>query len=426
MTAIVLSVFVLLLLIGMPIAFVLVIASFFGMVAMGNNLSMIPQMFVGGVQSYTLMAVPLFLLAGSLMNESGTTDRMFRFARALVGHVPGGLAHVNILASLVFSGMSGSAVADSSGLGMIEIKAMKDQGYDGPFSAAVTAASSTIGPIFPPSIPLLLFGGLANVSVARLFLGGMLPAILMTIAMMILVSIIAKRRNYPKDQIASPRELLMSFKDAILALFMPGIILGGILLGIFTATEAAAVASGYALFLGFFVYKTLHIRSLPKIFGEVAASTAIVMLIIAATTPFRWIIAFERIPEAIYLFLSQLTQSPVVLLLILNVVFLLLGCVMENTAIIILSVPILMPVIVNFGIDPVHFGVMMILNLMIGLITPPVGLCLFTTCSIAEVSLSQVIKEVRSFFLVLVLVLITITLVPNFVLWLPNALLPAL
>ena len=412
--------FGILLALNLPIAFVLAAASLVAMFVKGNSLLMVPQMFVGGIQSYILMAVPLFMLAGALMNEAGTTDRIFRFARAIVGHLAGGLAHVNVIGSLIFSGMSGSAVAASSGLGTIEIKAMKDQGYDPGFSAAITAASSTIGPIFPPSIPMVVFGGLANVSIGKLFLGGVIPGLMMALYLMVAIVLISRRRNYPKDKRASRGELAASFKESFLALLMPVIVLGGILGGIFTPTEAAAVASFYALVLGIFVYRSLSLKALPRIFANVAVNTAVVMLIIAATSPFKWIIAFEKVPEAIYLALSQVTSSPIILLLILNLAFLGLGCIMENTAIIILSVPILLPIIKHFGLDPVHFGVVMILNLMIGLITPPIGLCLFTTSTIAQISMETLLKEIKIFFFALIAVLLTITYFPEFVVWLPN------
>ena len=415
-------IFGILLALNVPIAFALMTASFLVMFLMGNNLTMIPQMLVSGIQAYILMAVPLFMLAGAIMNEGGTTDRIFRFARAMVGHIRGGLAHVNVVASLIFAGMSGSAVADSSGLGIIEIKAMTDNGYDADFSAAITAASSTIGPIFPPSIPMVIYGGLANVSIGRLFLGGAIPGLLMAFYLMLVIYIVATRRNYPREKRASLKEFVSSFLDSFLALLMPVIILGGILGGFFTPTEAASVAVVYSLFLGFVVYKTLTVRSLFSILGQVALNTAVVLIIIAATAPFKWIIAFERIPDAIYSFLTQFTENPMVLLFILNIAFLALGCVMENTAIIILSVPILLPVIAKFGIDPVHFGVVMILNLMIGLITPPVGLCLFTTSSIAKISMERIVKAVIPFLIALLAVLFTITYFPSLVLWLPNLL----
>ena len=242
----------------------------------------------------------------------------------------------------------------------------------------------------------------------------------MALYLMVAIVLISRRRNYPRDKRATRGEFVASFKDAFLALLMPVIVLGGILGGIFTPTEAAAVASIYALILGIFVYRTLSLKALPRIFATVAVNTAVVMLIIAATSPFKWIIAFEKVPEAIYLALSQVTSSPIILLLILNLAFLGLGCIMENTAIIILSVPILLPIIKHFGLDPVHFGVVMILNLMIGLITPPIGLCLFTTCTIAQISMETLLKEIKIFFLALIAVLLTITYFPEFVVWLPN------
>jgi C4-dicarboxylate transporter DctM subunit len=403
-----------------PLAFALLITSCIVMLLMGNSLEMIPQMFVVGIQSFVLLAVPLFMLAGNLMNEAGVTDRLFRLTRALVGHIAGGLAHVNVLSNLIMAGMSGSAVADATGLGTVQIPAMQKQGYTPKFAAAITAASATIGPIFPPSIPMVIFGGIANVSVGKLFLGGAVPALFMAAFLMIAISILAKQRGLPRDKKASWWEFWASFRESALTLVLPAIIIGGIIGGIFTPTEAAGVAAVYALFLGLFIYRTLTIRLLPRIFAQTAMSTAVVMLIIAATSPLRWVIAAERIPDAIFRLLSNVTSSPAILLLILNIIFLILGCVMETTAIIILSTPILIPLIKAFHIDPVHFGVVFVLNLMIGLLTPPVGMCMFVVCAIAKISVEDFFKESIPFFIALLAVLFLITYVPALVTWLPN------
>jgi C4-dicarboxylate transporter DctM subunit len=405
---------------NVPLAFALLTTTCLVMWLMGNSLDMIPQMFVGGIQSFVLLAVPLFMLAGGVMNEAGVTDRLFRFTRALVGHIAGGLAHVNVLSNLIMAGMSGSAVADATGLGAVEIPAMQKQGYTPKFAAAITAASATIGPIFPPSIPMVIFGGLANVSVGKLFLGGAIPALFMAAFLMIAISIIAKRRGLPRDKKATWGEFGQSFKESWTALVLPGIIMGGIIGGFVTPTEAAGVAALYALFLGLFVYRTLTLCMLPRIFAHTAMSTAVVMIIIAATNPLRWVIAAEQIPDAIFRLLSTVTQSPAVMLLILNIVFLILGCIMETTAIIVLSTPILIPLIKAFHIDPVHFGVVFVLNLMIGLLTPPVGMCMFVVCAIAKISVEEFVKESIPFFIALLAVLGLITYVPPLVTWLPN------
>jgi len=405
---------------NVPLAFALLLTTGVVMLLMGNGLDMIPQMFVGGIQSFVLLAVPLFMLAGGLMNEAGVTDRLFRLTRALVGHIAGGLAHVNVLSNLIMAGMSGSAVADATGLGAVQIPAMQKQGYTPRFAAAITAASATIGPIFPPSIPMVIFGGLANVSIGKLFLGGAVPALFMAAFLMVAISLIAQRRQLPRDQKATWGEFGQSFKDSALALGLPVIILGGIIGGIFTPTEAAGVAAVYALVLGLFVYRTLTVGMLPRIFAQTAMSTAVVMVIIAATNPLRWVIAAEQIPDAIFRLLNTVTQSPAVLLLILNVTFLMLGCVMETTAIIVLSTPILIPLIKAFHIDPVHFGVVFVLNLMIGLLTPPVGMCMFVVCAIAKISVEDFVRESIPFFLALLGVLFLITYVPALVTWLPN------
>ena len=405
---------------NVPLAFALLLTSCIVMLLMGNSLEMIPQMFVGGIQSFVLLAVPLFMLAGGLMNEAGVTDRLFRLTRALVGHIAGGLAHVNVLSNLIMAGMSGSAVADATGLGAVEIPAMQKQGYTAKFAAAITAASATIGPIFPPSIPMVIFGGLGNVSVGKLFLGGAVPALFMAGFLMVTISVLARRRGLPRDRKASWAEFGRCLRESASALVLPAIIIGGIIGGIFTPTEAAGVAAVYALFLGLFVYRTLSLRMLPRIFATTAMSTAVVMLIIAATSPLRWVIAAERIPDAIFRLLSNVTSSPAVLLLILNIIFLILGCVMETTAIIVLSTPILMPLIAAFHIDPVHFGVVFVLNLMIGLLTPPVGMCMFVVCAIAKISVEDFVKESIPFFIALLAVLFLITYVPSLVTWLPN------
>jgi tripartite ATP-independent transporter DctM subunit len=407
---------------NVPLAFALLVTSCIVMVLLGNSLDMIPQMFVGGIQSFVLLAVPLFMLAGGLMNEAGVTDRLFRFTRALVGHIAGGLAHVNVVSNLIMAGMSGSAVADATGLGAVQIPAMQKQGYTAKFAAAITAASATIGPIFPPSIPMVIFGGMANVSVGKLFLGGAVPALFMAAFLMVAISILARRRDLPRDQKATWGEFGQSFRESATALVLPVIIMGGIIGGIFTPTEAAGVAAVYALILGLFIYRTLTVRMLPRLFAQTAMNTAVVMLIIAATSPLRWVIAAEQIPDAIFRLLSNVTSSPVVLLLILNVAFLVLGCVMETTAIIVLSTPILIPLIKAFHIDPVHFGVLFVLNLMIGLLTPPVGMCMFVVCAIAKISVEDYIKESIPFFIALLAVLGLITYVPALVTWLPNLL----
>jgi tripartite ATP-independent transporter DctM subunit len=413
---------VLLLVGGIPVSFCILIVSIAALIVLGltNSFATIPQMLVGAVQSYLYSAIPLFLLAGGIMNETGATDRLFKFVRSVVGHLRGGLGYVNVLASLIFAGMSGSAMADTGGLGMIEIKMMKDQGYDVDFAAAITASSATIGPIFPPSIPMLIFGGLAGVSIAKLFAAGIVPALVMCLFLMVTIFFVAKKRHYPQDQRASFKEILISFRESFLALLLPVIILGGIGFGFFTPTEAAAVATFYALFLGFVVYKTMRIKSLLAILGQTALNTAIVMIIIAATGPFKWLIAFQKVPDLLYTGLTHFTSSPEILLLILNLVFLGIGCIMENTAVIILSTPILMPIVTHFGIDPVHFGVVMILNLMIGLVTPPVGISMFTVCAITKLPLERFIKANRGFFLALIGALIVITYVPSIVTWLPN------
>lgn len=409
---------------GMPIGFALIAASLsYMMLTGGIPLALITQSMALSVDSFTILAVPLFILAGNLMNTGGVTRRVFQLANALVGHFRGGLGHVNILASLIFSGMTGAATADAAGLGTLEIKAMRDEGYDAEFAAALTAASATIGPIIPPSIPFVIYGVLANASIGALFLGGIIPGVLMGILLMVWTSIYAWRRNYPRRPRASVGEIWRAIKESFLPMQCPVIILGGIWGGIFTPTEAASVAVVYALILGLMVYKELRLADLPRIITATLSTTSTVCFIVAGATLFAWIMAREQVPQQIGTYLLSLTQDRYTLLLILNLFLLAVGCFMEAIAAMTILVPILLPIIVSVGIDPVHFGIVMTLNLMIGLLTPPVGLILYIVSKIADISFAAMVRAVAPFLVPLLIALLLITLVPGFVLWLPRALL---
>jgi len=413
---------VLLLLVGVPIAVAMGLTAIIAILALADVslLGVVAQRMYASTTSFTLLAIPFFILAGNLMNTGGMTQRIFDFAHALVGHVKGGLGQVNIVGSMIFAGMSGSALADAMGLGAIEIKAMTDAGYEKRFSAAVSAASSTIGPVIPPSIPLVIFGSMAGVSVGALFLGGIIPGLLMGGAMMVTVAIIARRRNYPSEPRSTLRNALKRLGNGLPALATPAIIMGGILTGWFTPTEASVVACAYALFLGMVVYRELKLKDLPRILLETADQTAQVMFIVAAAGLFGWVLTYLRVPDALIAGLTAFSDNKWVVLTIINLILLALGCFMEGIAIMLLTIPIFLPIILKVGIDPVHFGVVMTLNLMIGLLTPPVGMVLYAMSSVAKVSIVELTRELVPFIISIFVALVLITYVPGFVTWLPR------
>lgn len=416
------AVMVALMLLGVPVAVAMGITAVgtFILLGEGSILAMIAQRMYAATTGFTLLAIPFFILAGNLMNTGGITNRIFRFANSLIGHVKGGLGHVNILASLIFSGMSGSAVADAAGLGLIEIKAMDDAGYDRKFSAALTSASSTIGPVVPPSIPFVIYGSITNTSVGKLFLAGFIPGILMAGTMMVAVAIISKIRNYPRGKRASLKEIWTSFTGAVLPLLTPVIIIGGILLGLFTPTEAAVVACVYALFLGLVVYREIRVQDLPRILWETSIQTVRVLFIISAAGFFGWLLIHQRIPDAVIIGLTSLSASSEVLLLIIIGILLILGCFLEGIAVLVITIPIFMPLIVRYNIDPVQFGVVMILCSMIGLVTPPVGMSLYAVASISEVDLWTLSKELLPYIVGILIVTLIIAFFPGLALFLPN------
>jgi C4-dicarboxylate transporter DctM subunit len=382
-------------------------------------IELVVQRMINGADSFVLLAIPFFLLAGSLMNAGGVTRRLMEFARSLVGHIAGGLSHVTVVTNMIMAGMSGSAVADCTGTGSILIPAMIRERYSPAFAAAITATAATIGPIIPPSIPMVIYAAIVNTSVARMFLGGFVPGVLMGLFLIGIGYGISRRRGYPREPRASLRHLLGSAKESILALMMPVIVLGGILGGAFTPTEAAVVAALYAFVLGAFVYGELQLRHLPAVAEEVIVGTAGVMLIVAAATPFGWLLAAERAPQALAAAFSVLTQ-PWQLLLALNLLLLLLGCFMESLSILIILSPVLAPIIAAAGINDTHFGVVLVLNLMIGAVTPPVGVLMYIVCRIAQVSIVDFAREAFLPILALIAVLMLITFYPPLVVWLPN------
>ena len=418
---------------------------------------------IGGIDSFPLLAVPFFILAGSLMNSAGITNRIYNFALALVGWLKGGLGHVNVVGSVIFAGMSGTAVADAGGLGTIEIKAMQDHGYPTEFAVGITAAASTLGPIIPPSLPLVIYGVQANVSIGKLFAGGFIPGAVMALFMMCMVTYYAHVRKYGADIAFSwPRmgraflelgavtvtagvlyflwsaeglggfvrfgapliavmiaDKLFKF-EAFMALLTPIILIGGMASGLFTPTEAAVAASAWALFLGFVWYRTLNWRMLIKVSMETIETTATVLFIIAAASIFAWVLTTTQVTEAIAGWVLSISSSPAVFLLLANIFLLFVGCFLETIAAITILVPVFMPIVAKLGIDPVHFGLIMVLNLMIGLLTPPVGMVLFVLQKVAKLSFEQTVRAVLPWLWPLLVTLALITYVPALVLWLPG------
>lgn len=373
--------------------------------------------------NFTLLAIPFFLLAGKLMNTGSITMRIFRFCNTLIGWIPGGLGHANVLASIVFAGMSGSAVADAAGLGTIEIKAMEKEGFDTDFSAAVTAASSTIGPIIPPSIPLIVFGVSAgSVSIAKLLIGGVLPGLLVGICLSVMVYIFAVKRKYPRSKFPTWHRLWDDFKHAFWPLLTPVILIGGILSGIFTPTEGAAVASLYAFVLTMFIYREISWKDFAFILRDTAKESASIMFIVCASSLYGYLLTRTQLPTLFMNMIFSVTESKILILLLLNVFFLVIGCFMETNAALIILVPILAPMAAALNIDMLHLGVMIVLNLMIGLLTPPVGMCLYATAKVANISLDRMIKAMAPFYIPLVIALLLVTFFPGIVTWLPNLL----
>ena len=414
---------IILFVLGIPVGYSLGIA---GMLAYLNelgsrvNIPMLSQRMQYGVNNFLLLAIPLFILAAKLMNTAGITTRLFNFARCLVGFLPGGLGHANTVASLIFAGMSGAAVADAAGLGQVELKAMKDDGYDTEFSVAITAASSTIGPIFPPSIPMVIYALVAEESVGKLFLGGVVPGLVMTVALMLMVAYYAHQRGYPRTPFPGLRAILYVASKAVLPILTPIILLGGIWSGVFTPTEAAAVAVAYALVLGVIVYKELHPRDLGTIFMETAKETAAIGIIICAANFFGWLLLRTGLTNKVATGITQFTTDPIVFLILVNLFLLVVGCFMETVVAILIVTPMLMPVVLKLGIDPIHFGLVLVLNLMIGLLTPPFGVVLFVMAGISDLPFERVVRATLPFLIPLLAVLALITFFPPIVTWLPK------
>lgn len=385
-----------------------------------NLFGTIIQKMVAGTNNFTLLAIPFFILAAKLMNVGSITRKIFRFCNGLVGWIPGGLGHANVAASVIFAGMSGAAVADASGLGTIEVEAMTDAGFDRDFSAAVTAASSTVGPIIPPSINLVLFGVTGGVSISSLMVAGIVPGLLMALTMMVMVYYFAIKRGYPRRKFPTLREFGKLFFDAFFPLLTPAILIGGITLGIFTPTEAAAVAAFYAFILTAFVYREMTLKQFIVVVKETVRETSAIMIIVAASNLFGYLLIKTQIPNIILENLFAFTQNKVAILLLLNLFLLIVGCFMETNSAIMILTPIILPITTLLGIDPVQVGIIMVLNLMIGLLTPPIGMVLYATARVANIKLETMIKSITPWYIPLGISLLLVTFIPAISTWLPS------
>lgn len=416
--------FILLLVIGVPIAFSIGLSALLTMLVGIMPLPAVTTMaqrMATGLDSFALLAIPFFILAGQLMNRGGIAARLIDFAKALVGMLPGGLAYVNILACMLFGAISGSAVAAASAIGGFMTPRMVKEGYSRPFSAAVNITSSTTGMLIPPSNILIVYSlASGGVSIAALFLAGYLPGILVGLSLMVVAGIFAYRNNYPVGERVSLGVGLKKFVDAIPSLLLLVVVMGGIVSGIFTATEASAVAVLYTLILALVFYRQVTIHDLPDILLQTVMTTAIVMLLIGTSMGMSWVMSFERIPQAVSEGLLAVSDNKIVILIIINLILLFVGIFMDMTPAVLIFTPIFLPVVTNLGMDPTHFGIIMVLNLCIGICTPPVGSVLFVGCGVAGISISQVIKPLLPLFGAMIVVLLLVTYIPELSLWLPN------
>jgi len=413
--------FLALFMMGFPVVYAILLPSVAYVLIEGLPFGLLTQRITYALDSFPLVAVPLFIFVGNLMNLSGITDRIFRFAYTLVGRIPGGLAQVNVFGSLVFSGMSGAALADIGGLGRIEIDAMKKRGFDPSFAGAVTGASATLGPIFPPSIPLIVYGSVTSVSIVQLLIAGILPAILCTIFLMITVLIVAIIHKHPRaERWPTLREIIRDMLPALPAILAPALMIGGMTAGAFTPTEAAAVTAAYVIFISGVFYRELTVAHLWNSAVLTARSSSAILIIVAAAALFGWILAVEQVPQMFASTLLGLSKDPLMLLLIANLVFFIAGMFLDSTTATLLLVPIIAPPLVLAGVDPVQLGIVTIFNLMMGLLTPPMGLSLFLVANIAQVSIKSLLKALLPFYIPLLATLAILTFMEDVTLWLPR------
>ncbi|GAK59814.1 TRAP transporter, DctM subunit subfamily [Candidatus Vecturithrix granuli] len=417
------GVFILLLFSGIPVAFSMGISSLVYVYFADIPLVIIPQKMYAGIDVFVLLCVPGFILAGNLMNSGGITERIIGFCNALLGHVRGGLGLANVGASMIFAGISGTAVADTASIGAVLIPAMKNEGYEADFSCAVTASSSTVGPIIPPSLPMIIAGTLTGLSVSKLFLAGAIPGIVLGLSLMGVSYMISTKRGHPKGKRHSLREILRKSVDAFWAILMPIIILGGIIGGVFTPTEASIVVVMYAFFVGIVIYHELALRSILKIMLETTITTASIMVLVGFANLFAWILTTEQIPQFIAETILKMTQNKYLILLLVNLLLLFVGAFMETIAALLILFPVLLKLATSVGIDPIHFAIICVLNLIIGLTTPPVGVCLFVSSSIGKISLGTLTKAILPFLAVSLIVLLLVTYIPQLSLFLPSLLL---
>lgn len=415
--------FLLLLALGVPVAVSMGVAATVAvLLATDLPLVVVGQRMLVILDQFPFLALPFFIFAGVLMERGGITQRLIDFAMIFVGRITGGLAQVLIGANMIMSGASGAATADCAATGTVLIPAMAKAGYSRAFAAALTAAAATVGPIIPPSIMFVLYGAITNVSIGKLFVGGIVPGLIMGLYLMIAAYVISKRRRYPKLEGVPLRQAVRTSVGALPAVLMPVVVLGGIVGGVFTPTEAGAIAAVYAFILAVFVYRETKLSELLPMLASTASITAAIMLIVSAASLFGWLLARERVPDLLVEAATGWTTSPIVFLLALNVLFLVLGCVFEAVSLLILVTPVMMPLLAAFGIDPVHFGVVLTLNLTIGLLTPPIGMNMFIVCAIGKITVQEYAREAWPFVVVLLLALLVITYVPATVLFLANRL----
>lgn len=410
---------------GLPIVFALGFSPMVGFLVTDKMifLNMIVQRTFAGINQFPLLAIPFFILAGEIMNRGGITVRLVEFANAVVGHMRGGLAQVNVLTSMLFAGLSGSAVADTSAIGSVLIPAMEKAGYSRKFAAAITAASSVIGPIIPPSIIMVIYAFMMNVSVAALFAAGLVPGVIVGVSLMCAVAVISKKRNYPKaERRATAGELGKAARGAFLPLMTPVIILGGILGGVFTPTEAASVAAGYALCLGLFVLKTIKYNELGGIFLRAATSSAAILLVVGTATAFAWIATLSNVPTMLTDVIFSISDNPLLLLLMINIMLLIVGMFLDAGPAILILGPILAPTMIQLGVEPIHFAIIMCVNLTVGLATPPMGLVLFVASSVSRLGVEVIAREMIPFLIIEIAVIFLITYVPAISLTLPRLL----
>jgi len=412
-----------LLLLSVPVGISMGVASVLSLMYQGNSLlTIVAQKMFTGLDSFPLLAVPFFVLAGSLMETGGISTRLVRFAGVLVGHIRGGLGHVVIVGTIFFSGISGSSAADTAAIGSIMIPSMVKRGYPRPLATAIVAAAGGMGVLIPPCIVMVLYGIGANVSIGYLFAAGFLPGALMGVSLMIMVYFLAKREGWPQEAKASCGDMLSATRDAILPLLMPVIILGGILSGVFTATEAAVVAVVYGAFLSLVVYRELKPKDIPAILGTSARLTGVIMLMVGMSSTFAWVLTTQRVPQMLTEAMLGLSREPWMFLVFVNILFLIKGTFMDATPAIIIFTPILYPVSQKLGIDPVHFGIVLVANLGLGFITPPVGSCLYVAASIGKTSIEEVAKRILPFYGMMFVALMAITYWPDMTLFVPRLL----